>query len=146
LFRQYEARVAVGSNFHFSEIFVAIWKDLLDLTMVSIPNNGWDTATIILFLNNIFISFFDAIEYLMYLATIYNSSPALDGLAPLLQITNGNSHIMYFFTILIVVTRYLSWLKAVNSFKLYLLLLDLVRAFHAYVIMFFELLLQNRDI
>ena len=96
LFRQYETWVTVGSYFHFFKIFVAIRKHLLDLAMVGIPNNGWDTAAIILFLNNIFIPFFDAIEYLMDLAPIDDSGSALNGLAPFLEITDGQPHIMYF--------------------------------------------------
>lgn len=144
LFRQYETWVTVGSYFHFFKIFVAIRKHLLDLAMVGIPNNGWDTAAIILFLNNIFIPFFDAIEYLMDLAPIDDSGSALNGLAPFLEITDGQPHIMYFFALLVIVTRYLARLKAVASLKLYCW--ARLRTSIAYIIYVFGLLLDHREI
>lgn len=111
--------------------------------MVSVSNYGWDTAPIVLVLNNVFISFFDAVEYLMYFATIDYFRLALDGPTPLLKISDGLSHIMNFLTIFYAETRYLTWLKAIDSFELYLLVLELRRTFSAYVILVFELLLQR---
>ena len=124
---------------------MAVRKHFFDFAVVSISNNGWNTTAISLFLNNIFISFLDAIKHFMNFAPINNSGPPLNGLTPLLEITDGKPHIKYFFAVLIV-AGYLAWLKAVNSFELDLLVLVRLRALSAYVIVVLRLLLQDRDV
>lgn len=80
----------------------------------------------------------------MDLAPIDDSGSALNGLAPFLEITDGQPHIMYFFALLVIVTRYLARLKAVASLKLYCW--ARLRTSIAYIIYVFGLLLDHREI